>query len=62
MVCFSNDIENEGAIAFADALEKNSTIKVLTFRNNGIGIKGATSLANALAKNTTLKSLSLIDS
>lgn len=59
-----NRIGDDGAIAFAEALLKNSSLETLTLRANGIGQPGLEAILTALERRTqqgngTLKSLTL---
>lgn len=53
-------MDDDSAVAFADALKENKTLKVLGLHSNKIGDKGAIALADMLlAQNTTLTTLAL---
>ena len=52
-------IDEEGAYAFAEALQTNKTLKILILNGNKIGDFAAYTLAEALKKNTTLEKLEL---
>mmetsp|Transcript_23549 Transcript_23549/g.35238 ORF Transcript_23549/g.35238 Transcript_23549/m.35238 type:complete len:578 (-) Transcript_23549:133-1866(-) len=53
-----NVLDDEGAKELADALIRNSILKVLNLNGNEIGDEGGEALAKALRSNTTLSSLS----
>ena len=55
----NNSISDAGAVALAQALHHNSTLKVLDLSNNSISDAGAVALAQALHHNSTLKELYL---
>ena len=54
-----NSISDIGAIALAQALHHNSTLKELNLSHNNLSDAGATALAQALHHNSTLKELNL---
>jgi ABC-type Na+ transport system ATPase subunit NatA len=54
-----NSINNEGAIALADALKVNSSLTSLNLGWNSFELKGAIAIPDALQMNTTLQSLYL---
>ena len=54
-----NAIGDDGAVALAEALHHNSTLKELYLSTNSIGDDGAVALAKALHHNSTLKILYL---
>eukprot|EP00928_Gymnodinium_smaydae_P045859 TRINITY_DN30521_c0_g1_i1.p1 TRINITY_DN30521_c0_g1~~TRINITY_DN30521_c0_g1_i1.p1 ORF type:complete len:407 (-),score=124.92 TRINITY_DN30521_c0_g1_i1:97-1317(-) len=49
----------DGAVLFAEALEKNTALATLSFEETGLGDEGCTSLARALERNATLRKLGL---
>ena len=51
----------KGAMAIANALEANTTLKELDLSDNSIGAEGAKAIARALEKNKTLTALDLRD-
>eukprot|EP00039_Didymoeca_costata_P009271 m.122266 g.122266 ORF g.122266 m.122266 type:complete len:256 (+) comp14422_c0_seq5:559-1326(+) len=55
----SNNIGVDGALAIAEALQKNNTLTTIHLDRNDIGDSGAGSVAVALQKNDTLKTISL---
>ena len=55
----SNEIGPEGAIAIADALKINTSIKELNLWKNKIGPEGAIAIADALKINTSIEELNL---
>ena len=57
----SNNISDGGAVALAQALHQNSTLKCLNLSNNSISDSGAVALAQALHHNSTLERLYLYD-
>ena len=57
---FECSIDDDGAFHIATALEENTTLKVLWFRNQ-ITIAGAQALADMLRINSTLKELHVLD-
>ena len=54
-------ISDAGAVALAQALHHNSTLKVLDLSNNSISDAGAVAIAQALHHNPTLERLDLSD-
>lgn len=54
-----NNIGNDGAIAFADLLRKNTSIQFVSLAHNNIGPEGARAIADALMLNMTVVSISL---
>jgi hypothetical protein len=54
-----NDIGDDGAIAFSEALTVNRSLRVLTLRSCGIGPPGLLALGNALLQGGPLRKLSL---
>lgn len=59
LILNDNEIDDERAEDFAQALENNTTLTLLNLKGNEIEADGAKKLANALTKNTTLTSLDL---
>ena len=56
-----NDITNEGAGHFADALRDNDSLTKVHLGRNAIGDDGVCALAEALASNTTVRELNLCE-
>ncbi len=54
-----NNIGDDGAVALAAMLERNTTLETLELNSNAIDLKGITALARALGNNTSLKVLGL---
>ena len=52
-----NEVGDDGAVALADALQVNNSLKLLHFRDNGITNKGFKYFGKALLKNTNLEEL-----
>ncbi|KAL9965559.1 hypothetical protein ACROYT_G029373 [Oculina patagonica] len=58
--CFSVVLDEHGATALAEALQRNTSLTVLDLSGNNIGDHGATALAEALQRNTSLTVLYLL--
>ena len=54
-----NSIGNQGAIALAEALKVNQTLRTLTMKNSGVSDEGLMAIGRALEGNNTLQSLHL---
>ena len=54
-----NQLNSAGAMAFANALQQNRSLKSLYLSTNNIGPAGAIALANALKDNSSHKELYL---
>ena len=54
-VSFTNQIGDEGAITFAEALKINSTLQEINLEGNKISDKGASAIAKELKTNSTLQ-------
>lgn len=55
----SNSLQNEGALAFAEMLNRNATLQSVNLSFNSIGDDGASALGKSLAGNTALQELVL---
>lgn len=56
-----NNMKDAGAIAMAEMLSTNTTIKAVEMASNGISLDGITAISKALENNTTLTILDLSD-
>ena len=60
VLCLSHNIVgDEGAVALADAIVENKSLRCLTLKSNSIAQAGLTALGNSIGKNNSLQYLSL---